>query len=158
MTLKEAKQAIEDRLSDHPFVMVCTFIRDDRELHVALTDRLRRLAKKGHVWNSKALLTAFKNAAYGFDESQSMSAGGSDGIFLLTRDHRPANPMMKKMFDRFLDREDGLAQEIADALGVPLERLRPVRLVSHHLRLLGVLCRGEEADTLILVDYDNTKG
>ncbi len=35
--------------------------------------------------------------------------------------------------------------------------LIPVRLVSHHLRLLGVLKHDEKSDTLVLVDYDDTK-
>ena len=34
--------------------------------------------------------------------------------------------------------------------------LVPVRLVSHHLRLLGVLSRGATEDALVLVDFDNS--
>ncbi|OWK36609.1 hypothetical protein FRUB_09172 [Fimbriiglobus ruber] len=33
----------------------------------------------------------------------------------------------------------------------------PVRLVSHHLRLLGVLARREDADWLVLVDCDRSE-
>ena len=161
MTLEEARvsiEAVEDALGQATFVVAHTFTRDGRDLKVAVTERLRRVAKKGRVWKSKPLLTAFKNAAYGYDESQGISRGGYDGMFRLTRDHRPANEMMRKLFDRFLDRPDSGAQDIADQLDVALEDLLPVRLVSHHMRLLGVLHRGENEDTLVLVDYDDTKG
>jgi len=33
----------------------------------------------------------------------------------------------------------------------------PVRLVSHHLRLLGLLKHDKNEDTLMLVDFDDTK-
>ena len=57
-----------------------------------------------------------------------------------------------------VDREGSGALEVAQALGTSMDSLVAVRLVSHHLRLIGVLNRGDEADTLILVDYDNKKG
>ena len=161
MNLDEAKDAItaaEGDLPNQPFVIAHTFSRDGRDLHVGVTARLKRIANKGLVWNSKHFLTAFKNAAYGYDDSQAISAGGYDGIFRLTRDHRPANEMMKKIFDRFLDKSDSGAQEIANAVGVPLDSFMPVRLVSHHLRLLGILHRADNSDTLVLVDCDDTKG
>ena len=64
--------------------------------------------------------------------------------------------MMRKIFDRFLDRPDSGAGDIARALGASLETLIPVRLVFHHIRLLGVVHRRETVDTLVLVDYDAT--
>lgn len=42
-------------------------------------------------------------------------------------------------------------------MGVPLNELLPVRLVSHHLRLLGVLARTGAADWLVLVDCDRSE-
>ncbi len=103
------------------------------------------------------MLTALKNAAYGFDERQSRSLGGRNGIFIIDRDfHRP-NEMMAKLFDRFLDRRGSGAQELADALATPLPHLLPVRLVSHHMRLLGVLARKADGDWLVLVDCDRTE-
>ena len=158
MTLIEAKttiERIEGSLSALPFVVAHTFSIDGRSLHVAITDRLRRRCRKGRAWKSPAFLTAFKNAQYGFDPNRAHSPGGADGIFVLTRGHRPANAMMTKIFDRFLDKPDSGAAEIADYLGVELQSLIPVRLVSHHLRLLGCLHRGERDDTLVLVDYDD---
>ena len=38
-----------------------------------------------------------------------------------------------------------------------IDDLLPVRLVSHQMRLLGVLYRTREADWLVLVDFDSTK-
>ena len=102
------------------------------------------------------MLSAIKNAEYGFDRSRAHSPGGLDGIFLLTRDFRPKNEMMKKIFDKFLDRKNSGAKEIADALDCSLDELIAVRLVSHHLRLLGVIRPEEGKDTLVLVDHDRT--
>jgi hypothetical protein len=109
------------------------------------------------VWRSRELLATLKNAAYGFDERQARSAGGRDGIFLLDRTFRPANEMMRKLFDRYLDRPDSGAEAVAEALGAPVGELLPVRLVSHHLRLLGVLARKEDGDWLVLVDCDRSE-
>lgn len=159
MELAEAKRLITDaepRLAAAPFVVVHAFARDGRTIEVALTERLRTQCRRGRVWNSKPFLTAFKNASYGFDPRQGLSPGGSDGIFLLTRTHRPANAMMRKVFDRYLDRPERGAGDVAAALGVAVDQLLAVRLVSHHLRLLGVLRRGADKDTLVLVDYDDT--
>ncbi len=159
MNLEEAKAAVErveSDLSAQSFVVAHTFVRDGRALHLALTDRLRAKCRKGRVWKSKAFLTAFKNAEYGFDPEHAHSPGGSDGIFVLTRDHKPPNTMMKKLFEQYVDKMNSGATDLADAMGTPLEKLIPVRLVSHHLRLLGLLQRGETEDTLVLVDYDNS--
>ena len=63
--------------------------------------------------------------------------------------------MMAKIFDRFLDNLDSDANEIAKNLGTSIENLLPVRLVSHQMRLLGVLSRREKSDCLVLVDFDH---
>ena len=160
MDLDEAKErlkAIEDSLGDSPWVLFHSFEREGRTLHVAITARLRKAARKEGVWRSREMCATLKNAAYGYDERQARSVGGRDGIFLLDRTFRPANEMMHKLFDRFLDRPDSGAEEIAASLDVPLADLLPVRLVSHHLRLLGVLARHEDADWLVLVDCDRSE-
>jgi hypothetical protein len=158
--LEEAKsrlKAIEGELDDSPFVEFHTFEREGRTLHVAITGRLRKAARKEGVWRSREMIATLKNGAYGFDEQKARSVGGRDGIFLMDRAFRPVNAMMRKLFDRFLDKPKSGAEEIAAALGVPLGELLPVRLVSHHLRLLGVLARGEAGDWLVLIDCDRSE-
>jgi len=155
--LKMKLDAIEPQLAAHSFVEFELYERNGRVLHVALTDRLCRIARKNRVWKSKQLLTALKNAQYGFDPDYQKSVGGRDGIFLVDRDYRPANEMMRKLFDQYLDKPNSGAQDVARVLSTTIDKLYPVRLVSHHLRLLGVLHRCDHEDWLVLVDYDDTK-
>jgi hypothetical protein len=159
MKLDEIKgllTAVEPQLPSQAFVAMHTFERNGRRLVLAVTERLCRRCQKGRVWKSKAMLTAIKNAEYGFDPQLARSPGGRDGIFLVTRDYQPPNEMMRKLFGQYLDKPDSGAQVVAEALQVSLSSLVPVRLVSHHLRLLGLLHAGSEHDTLVLVDYDDT--
>lgn len=158
MTLNDLKQLIEEvepRLNESVFVTLHQFERNGRPLSLAITDRLRRACRKGRVWKSKPMLTALKNAGYGFERSQAQSPGGHDGIFIITRDYRPKNEMMKKLFDQFIDKPESGADAIAKALKTPLKDLIPVRLVSHHMRLLGLLKTSKDGDTLVLVEYDD---
>src|SRR5215467_8800455 len=100
MKLEEVRQILEEaesHISEAPFVTAHVFERNDRKLAVSITERLRRSCKKGRKWMSKPMLTAFKNAEYGFDPHRASSAGGRDGIFILTRNHRPRNEMMRKV-------------------------------------------------------------
>lgn len=160
MELTEAKdrlKAIEDLLPSTPYVEFHAFEREGRSLHVVVTERLRKYARKEGVWGSREMLVTLKNAAYGYDERQTRSVGGRDGIFAMDRTFRPANEMMAKLFDRFLDKPGSGAEELAAALSVSLDDLLPVRLVSHHMRLLGVLARHEDADWLVLVDCDRSE-
>ena len=80
-----------------------------------------------------------KNAEYGFDLHLARSRGGRDGIFLLDHSYIPKNAMMTKLFDRYLDVPERGAEQLAKALGTEVDQLQAARLVSHHLRLLGVL-------------------
>jgi len=160
VTLTEAKslvEAVEERLRGEPFLVSHQFRRDGRVLNLALTERLMRRARKGRVWKSPAFLTALKNAEYGFDGERPRSHGGSDGIFLLDRSFHPANEMMRKLFDRYLDKPSSGIEEICKGLGVEAAELLAVRVVSHHMRLLGVLNRKASEDWLVLVDYDDSK-
>lgn len=155
--LRRRLSEAEKELSEKVFVSIGVFKRDERPLTLAITERLRHKCKKGRVWKSKEMLTALKNAQYGFVDERARSRGGADGIFLLDRGFRPENEMMRKIFTGFLDRPGSGVADIAAELGVSLEKLLPVRLVSHHLRLLGVLARKPAEDWLVLVDYDDTK-
>lgn len=151
---KEKLKALEGTLADVPFAEFHVFEREGRRLHVAVTALLHKCARKEGAWRSREMLATLKNAAYGFDETQARSVGGRDGIFLMDRNFRPPNEMMRKLFDQFLDRPGSGAEEAAAALGVAVGELLPVRLVSHHMRLLGVLARREGEDWLVLVDCD----
>jgi len=155
--LKIKLEKIEPLLAAAPFVEFDSYERNGRILRVALTERLCRIARKNRVWKSKQLLTALKNAHYGFDPDHQKSVGGRDGIFLIDRDFRPANEMMRKLFDQYLDKPTSGVAEVVRALGTTIDKIYPVRLVSHHMRLLGVLHRAVNDDWLILVDYDDTK-
>lgn len=160
MNLIETKmmlEAVESELPDKPFVVANVFERNGRKLHLAITDRLRRIAKRGRVWKSNAFLTALKNAEYGFDGSHARSLGGSDGIFLIDRNFKPQNQMMRKIFDQFLDKDNETVSAIASELKTETDNFRAVRLVSHHLRILGLLHQDSSGDWIILVDFDDTK-
>ena len=103
------------------------------------------------------MLSTLKNGAYGFDPDSPRSRGGADGIFKVDRHFRPRNSMMNKLFDRFLDKPDATVADIERELGTSIADWVPVRLVSHHMRLLGVLVRKPGSDRLVLIDYDDEK-
>lgn len=158
MTLDEVKkcvESIEDLLPKYPFVVAWRELRNGHIINLALTERLHKKAHKGHVWKSPHFLSTLKNAEYGFDQSHARSRGNTDGIFLLDRNFQPRNEMMHKIFDQYIDKEDSGAEEVAQALGADLKDLLAVRLVSHHMRLIGVLYRKEVEDWLVLVDFDD---
>lgn len=155
--LKNLVQTAELEIEDKSYVVVHTFMRDGRNITVGLTDRLRKQCRRGRVWNSKPFLTALKNAQYGFDETLARSRGGRDGIFMLDRDFEPRNEMQRKLFDQYIDKADSGIDKILSELGTDIDTIKPVRLVSHHMRLLGVLYQDDDTDWLILIDYDDTK-
>lgn len=156
-TAKDRLKECEQELSSSPLTLFHVFERDGRSLRVSITPRLKKRAAKEGVWRSKEMLVTFTNAAYGFDEDTSRSVSGRDGIFLLDRTFRPENEMMRKLFDRYIDKQNSGFLEVAKAMQQAPDELQPVRLVSHHLRLLGLLANGSEEDHLILVDCDRSK-
>lgn len=161
MELERARRELERAalcLEEQVIAVVREHAVGDRVFRLAISARFVRLARKARQWKTPRMLTALKNASYGFDPRRSRSRGGADGVFLVDRDFRPANAMMRKLYDRFLDKPGSGASELATALGVERSALTGARLVSHHMRLLGVLHRGDAADTLVLVDLDTDKG
>lgn len=151
--LKECDQELNSTL----LVLFHVFERDGRPLRVCVTSRLKKRATKDGLWRSKEMLVTLTNAAYGFDENTSRSVSGRDGIFLLDRAFRPENEMMRKLFDRYIDKHNSGFLEIAKAMQKMPDELRPVRLVSHHMRLLGLLAIDTDQDHLVLVDCDRSK-
>ncbi|MCG7850969.1 MAG: hypothetical protein MIO92_00445, partial [Methanosarcinaceae archaeon] len=61
------------------------------------------------------------------------------------------------IFNCFLDKPDPLVAEIAVRYDAPLAKLLPVRVVSHHMRLLGVFIENGAGGRVVLVDFDDTK-
>jgi len=151
-TLQEALDAAEERLATEAFAELPAIDRDGRAIHVVLTRRFYKLARRARVWRGRALAITLKNAGYGFDPIRARSLGGRDGVFLLDRGHD--NAMTRKLYDRFLDRPDSDAAEVAAFLSTTVAELQAIRIVSHHMRLLGVMHRGAAGDWLVVVDFD----
>jgi len=154
--LKKRVSDIEIELDSHAVVELCRFETPGGKVVLSVTDLLRRACRKGKVWKSNAMLTALKNVQYGLDRTRMRSRGGADGVFLLDRGFQPANEMMRKLFDRFLDKPDPLVAVLAARFTTRVEDFVPVRVVSHHMRLLGVFLERADASQLVLVDYDDT--
>lgn len=90
MELEEVRtrlDQLETELDAAPVAAFATFRTPHGELQVAVTARLRQKCRKGRVWKSAAMLTALKNAAYGFDRKAPRSRGGADGIFSVDRNY-----------------------------------------------------------------------
>lgn len=150
--IRSALDAAEARLDADQFAELPPTARDGHATRVVLTPRFYRLARRARIWRAPALAITLKNAGYGFDPARARSLGGRDGVFLLDRGHD--NAMTRKIFDRFLDRPDSGAAEVAAFLSTTVAELQAIRLVSHHLRLLGVLHRAPATDRLVLLDFD----
>ena len=63
---KEKLQVAEVILNSQPVAYFAEFDTPYGMLKVSITERLRRKCRKGRTWKSAAMLTALKNAAYGF--------------------------------------------------------------------------------------------
>ena len=161
MDLAEAKdllKAIEDRLADAPFVEFHAFERKggsciwlSRTVCGSMPARKVCGGDARDLCDSRTRPTGMTSAT----STQCKWTGRS--LPLGPPSSAPANEMMHKLFDHFLDKPGSGAEELAAALVTPLAQLLPVRLVSHHLRLLGLLARKDDADWLVLVDCDRSK-
>ncbi len=150
--IRRALDEAEAHLETGDFAELPLTERDGRSTRVVLTRRFYRLALRARLWRAPALAVTLKNAGYGFDPARARSLGGRDGVFLLDRGHD--NAMTRKIFDRFLDRADSSADDVAEFLKTTRAALHAIRLVSHHLRLLGVLHRAATIDWIVIVDFD----
>ncbi|MDC0718842.1 hypothetical protein [Nannocystis bainbridge] len=150
--LRLALDAAAAQLQTDAFAELPPVERDGRTLRVVLTRRFFKLTRRARIWQAPALPITLKNARYGFDPTRARSLGGRDGVFLL--DRSIDNTMTRKLYGQFLDRPDSGAAEVAAFLSADLSELQAIRLVSHHLRLLGVLHRGPAVDSLVLVNFD----
>ncbi len=155
--VKEKISEIEDGLDDALVVEFARLNVNDRELVCYLTSILKKTCKKKKVWKSKNFLITLKNIKYGIDADNLRSKSGKDGIFLLDRNFTPKNKMQVKIFDQFIDKKTSSFKEIVAELGLNEENIEAVRVVSHHMRLLGICERGTDKDVLVLVNFDDEK-
>jgi len=155
---KKRLNDLESELGQQPVSEFAEFPTPYGRFKVSVTERLRQKCKKGRVWKTSGMCTALKNAEYGFDPKSPRSRGGFDGIFSVDRNYRPKNSMIKKLYDQFLDKPDPLVEELEIVLGESSDKWVAARLVSHHMRLLGVISVGVQRSHMVLVDYDKEKG
>ncbi|MFH0980934.1 MAG: hypothetical protein V2A79_05285 [Planctomycetota bacterium] len=127
-------------------------------LRVYLSPHFRRVLRKSRPAQTAHLVKALRNVKYGFDIKRSQSRGGRDGIFAVSRDFRPRNAMMVKLYNRYFDTPQGKA-ELRHYFDDP-GATRGVRVVCHSLRLLGFMeLRDEDGcsvQKLVLADMDAT--
>ncbi|MCH2044475.1 MAG: hypothetical protein MK212_10200 [Saprospiraceae bacterium] len=160
MNIEEARQQLdncESKLDYEELVEFATFETGETKLRLYLSATFRKRCKKKKVWKSKAFFITLKNAKYGLDPLEARSRGGKDGLFMLDRNFSPKNAMQKKVFDQFMDKPSSSFAQIVKELNLSTDKVKAVRIVSHHMRLLGIYQRIENVDTIILVDFDNTK-
>ena len=160
MEIEEVKKRlleIEQRIDDEVIVEFAEVVNNDRKLIVYLTSIFRKNCKKNKIWKSKKFLITLKNIKYGIDYTSFRSKGGKDGIFRLDRDHRPKNEMQRKIFDQFIDKMNSGFKMIVDELELSGQDINAVRVVSHHMRLLGIHQDLGEKDILVLINCDDTK-
>ncbi len=155
--IKSRLAELEEKLKTSFLAQFSEFERDGRVLSIHVSRQLFRNLSKARLWKSRHMLSTLRNAEYGFEEQDARSRGGKDGIFLLDRNFKPPNEMMHKIYAGYLDKTGKEADLIAKELGCSKDDLAAVRLVSHHMRLLGVMLRREDRDLLVLVDYDRSK-
>jgi len=128
-------------------------------LTVFLSPSFLRAVRKQRLQGRRELYSALSNLKYGFDPAKGANPGGKDGIFTVSRDHRPGNDMVTKLYDSYLDTDRG-PKELRQYLKVP-EAAQGVRVVCHGLRLLGFVEveaeQGVMLERLVLVDVDVRK-
>ncbi len=158
MNLEEIKQLVREKETDNKILVeFLTTKNNEREQITYFTSILKKNCKKGKVWKSKEFFITLKNLKYGIDYTNFRSKGGKDGIFIIDRNYRPRNNMQKKIFNQFIDKENSGIEQILNELNIPKTEINAVRIVSHHMRLLGIHYEKDNQDIIILVDYDNTK-
>ncbi|MEI7492599.1 MAG: hypothetical protein WCK92_14455 [Bacteroidota bacterium] len=155
--LKLRVKVIAEELESNEISKVDEFIVNGFSYKLYFTKTFFRNCKKNKIWNTPGFLTALKNTKYGFNRETPRSIGGKDGIFVLDRYHKPKNSMQHKIFDRLIDNPDSKLKFYLRSLGLPITNTIAIRIVSHHLRLLGILVEKDSIYNLVLLDCDNEK-
>ncbi|MCB9233319.1 MAG: hypothetical protein H6581_16800 [Bacteroidia bacterium] len=155
--LKNHLKSLSGQLAEKPLVLLESYALNGQKFHLYLSQALYKNCKKGKVWLSNDFFITLKNAKYGLDQDHQWSGGGKDGIFLIDRKFRPRNMMQTKIFDKFIDKAGSPFLEYAKLLEFEPSQVEAIRVVSHHMRLLGILSKKKNEIMIILVDFDNTK-
>lgn len=160
MEISEAKKKVDESEELLKTEIIAEIDRrevNDRTLVTFISNDLMKKCKKGKLWKSQQFYITLKNIKYGLEQNQMRSVSGRDGIFLVDRDYKPKNSMQTKIYDRFIDNESSAFESIVERLSLDKRMIKGVRVVSHHLRLLGILDRKINEDVIVLVDFDNEK-
>lgn len=145
---------MDNELSKSLIVSYEDFVVNGKPFKVYLSGSLKKHARKARVWKTNEFCLTLRNVKYGLDQNSTKSKGGRDGVYLLDRNFRPANEMQKRIFDQFIDKPSSDYAAIVDALELAHERVRAVRVVSHHMRIVGIHHSSSTEDILVLVDVD----
>jgi len=162
LSIKDLKQRLKD-LGKPIYKNGITALSHNEENHtwVYITEDFVRKCKKAKIWNTPAFLSTLRNCWYGIDVKKMKSPGGKDGIFVIDRNYKPKNEMQRKIFDQFIDKENSLFKIACLYFDKKEEDAIAVRIVSHHMRLLGIMFRdtnqSHTANLILLVDFDKTK-
>lgn len=160
MDLKELKRRIESleaELNDSGMAYLDFLPVNNKPIRIYLSSWLKKSCNKKRVWKSKKFLITLKNVQYGLDPNNMRSLNGRDGVYLIDRKFRPYNEMQRKLFDQYIDKENSGYRETIKHLKWKTSLTKPVRVVSHHMRLLGLFHSGKVRDEILLVDWDETK-
>jgi hypothetical protein len=160
MEIKEAKKKLEvcEKLLEKENLVEFAFLdTGNQKLQLYLSSLLKKNCSKKRIWKSKAFFITLKNIKYGIDLFNFKSKGGRDGIFVIDRSYTPKNMMQKKIFDQFIDNENSDFNQIVNRMNFSSDDINAVRIVSHHMRLLGIHQRIDGIDKIVLVDFDDTK-
>ena len=158
--VKSRLEALEESIEQNVISEFVELEIDGKTLVVYLAKDLKKNCQKGKIWKSKPFYITLKNIKYGLDKNQMRSKQGRDGIFLVDRDFKPANSMQTKIYKKYIDKESssfGKAAKLLDIKKEELKDIKGVRVVSHHLRLLGFYLEKAEKDILVLFDFDAEK-
>lgn len=154
---KEIKAQLKEReltLKEQGIILFAK--NDEYPTEVYLTSLFLKKCRKGKIWNTPQLLSTLQNCWYGVDMKRLKSPGGKDGIFMLDRDFTPRNEMQRKIFDQFIDKPNSGFEELCQFLKCQKEEVIAVRVVHHHMRLLGILQHNPNTglSRVVLVDFD----
>lgn len=155
--VKSRLAVLESDLTASLLVHYEDFTVNQRSYRVYLCQKLMKQARKNRVWKSKEFCITLRNVKYGLEQDSARSRGGRDGIYLLDQNFKPYNDMQRRIFDQFINNPASDFIAITKELDLSTAHIKAVRVVSHHMRIVGIYHTGVETDTLALVDVDTKR-